>query len=57
MKTDFRYYLENFFKENKIPKISNGLITIILCSIIILIINLLFFTPEIHGYDEMAISS
>jgi hypothetical protein len=54
MKTDFRYYLENFFKENKIPKISNGLITIILCSIIILIINLLFFTPEIHGYDEMA---
>jgi len=54
MKKDFRYYLENFFKENKILKISNGLITIILSSFIILIINLLFFTPEIHGYDEMA---
>jgi hypothetical protein len=54
MKTEFRYYLENFFKENKILKISNGLTTIILSSFTILIINLLFFTPEIHGYDEMA---
>lgn len=54
MKKDFKCYLENFSKKNKIFKISNGLITIILSSFIILIINLIFFTPEIHGYDEMA---
>ena len=54
MKIDFRFYLENLHKENKIFKVSNGLITIILFSLTILIINLLFFTPEIHGYDEMA---
>lgn len=54
MKIDLKFYLENFHKENKIFRVSNGLITIILFSLTILIINLLFFTPEIHGYDEMA---
>lgn len=54
MKFDFKFYLENLHRENKIFKVSNGLITIILFSLTILIINLLFFTPEIHGYDEMA---
>ena len=51
---DYKFYLEIFNKKNKILKISNGLITIIYFSLTILIINLLFFTPEIHGYDEMA---
>ncbi len=54
MKISCKYYLENLYKENKFFKISNGLITIILFSIIILFTNLIFFTPEIHGYDEMA---
>jgi hypothetical protein len=48
------HYLDTFNKQNRIFKITNGLITIIFFSLIILIINLLFFTPEIHGTDEMA---
>jgi hypothetical protein len=54
MKIESGHYLDKFNNQNKIFKISNGLITIILFSLTILIINLLFFTPEIHGYDEMA---
>jgi hypothetical protein len=48
------FYLYNFYEKNKIIKISNGLVIIILTSLIFLTINLLFFTPEITGYDEMA---
>ena len=54
MKIKSNYYLNSFNKENEIFKINNGLITIILASLIILFINFLFYTPFIHGYDEMA---
>ena len=54
MKIKSNFYLNSFNKGNKIFKISNGLITIILASLIILFINLIFYTPLIHGYDEMA---
>lgn len=54
MKIKSSYFLNKFNNQNKIFKITNGLIAIILFSLIILTINLIFFTPEIHGYDEMA---